>query len=69
MAKLMPLLARSRYTDEEWALSRAGRCDWPTAYYPKPQLCGRPSAPKSFYRWCAEHDEVARRENPRVYGE
>lgn len=60
---LQPLLDRDRYTDDEWALSSAGRCDEVTEYgmYPGRVVhCGKPSSPKSFYRFCEEHDDEAR---------
>lgn len=65
---LQPLLARSRYTDEEWALASAGRCDWNTATYPRLTHCGQPSDPGSFYRFCSDHDREARDESPHTYG-
>jgi hypothetical protein len=67
MTDLQPLLARNRYTDEEWALSSAGKCDWLTATYPGLEWCEQPSSPRSFYRWCTEHDDEAR-DDPRSYG-
>lgn len=58
---LQPLLARNRYSDEEWEYASAGRCDWVTAAdYHRHERCGEPSDPDSFYRYCAEHDEDAR---------
>lgn len=65
---LQPLLARDRYSDEEWALSKAGKCDWLTGNYPRLTWCGQPSDPVSFYCWCAEHDDEAREQNPGAYG-
>ncbi len=50
MSELMPLLARNRYSDEEWEYASSGRCDWETANYPRLQRCGVASDPKSFYR-------------------
>lgn len=64
VSNLQPLLARNRYTDEEWALSSTGRCDWLTATYPRMEWCGQPSDPNSFYRWCTEHDRDAREDYP-----
>jgi hypothetical protein len=57
---LQPLLDRNRYTDEEWAYASAGRCDWEVANYPRPERCGQPSSPNSFYRYCDDHDRQAR---------
>lgn len=65
---LQPLLARNRYSDEEWALSSAGRCDVEVANYPRVQRCGLPSDPNSFYRYCTDHDRRARDEAPDTYG-
>lgn len=65
---LQPLLARDRYTDEEWELSSAGLCDAYVANYPRDEWCGAPSSPKSFYRWCEEHDQEAREDDPAAYG-
>jgi hypothetical protein len=65
---LQPLLARDRYTDEEWAYASAGRCDWVVATYPGLERCGEPSSPDSFYRWCPEHDQEAREQDPTAYG-
>ncbi len=62
MAELMPLLARNRYSDEEWELSSSGRCDEVVEsgmYMGRIVHCGKPSDPGSFYRLCTEHDEVA----------
>ncbi len=72
MTNLQPLLARNRYTDEEWALASSGLCDWVTEYgmYPGRVVhCGKPSSPRSFYRWCDEHDAEARHDNPGAYGQ
>jgi hypothetical protein len=63
MVELMPLLDRSRYTDEEWEYASSGRCDWEVATYPRLERCGKPSSPKSFYRWCDEHDQERRDED------
>lgn len=60
MTTLQPLLARSRYSDEEWAYASAGVCDWEVATYPSLQRCGQPSDPDSFYRYCTDHDQDAR---------
>lgn len=60
MTALQPLLARGRYSDEEWEYASAGRCGWYTANYPGDAWCGGPSDPKSIYRYCASHDEDAR---------
>lgn len=70
MTQLQPLLDRSRYTDEEWALSSAGRCDWviESGMTPRVVHCEEPSEPTSFYRWCAGHDDEARTDNPSAYG-
>lgn len=68
MSDLFPLLARDRYTDEEWELASSGRCSQNTASYPRLTWCGEASDPNSFYRWCAEHDADARHNNPGVYG-
>lgn len=60
---LQPLLARSRYTDEEWALASEGKCSWETEFGMFPGRvvhCEQPAHPGSFYRMCAEHDEEAR---------
>lgn len=32
------------------------------------EWCGRPASPDSFYRWCTEHDQEAREDNPAQYG-
>lgn len=64
---LMPLLARGRYTDEEWEYASSGRCDWITEMGMVPGRivrCGHPSDPDSFYRFCTRHDEDARDESP-----
>jgi len=63
MSHLRPLLARGRYTDEEWEYASAGICDWETATYPELERCGQPSDPNSHYRYCAEHDDQAH-DNP-----
>jgi hypothetical protein len=68
MTELQPLLARNRYSDEEWAYAIAGLCDWETANYPRLARCGRASNQNSLYRWRTEHDERARRDNPDGYG-
>lgn len=60
MCDLQPLLARDRYSDEEWELVSSGRCGMDVANYPQLEHCGRPSDPDSFYRFCTEHDEDAR---------
>jgi hypothetical protein len=65
---LQPLLARDRYTDEEWGYASSGRCDWIVATYPSLKRCGEPSSPESLYRWCAVHDQEARDEDPSEYG-
>lgn len=67
---LAPLLDRGRYDDEEWALARAGLCNWVTEFGMAPRrivYCGRSSDPKAFYRCCARHDRQARDESP-TYG-
>jgi hypothetical protein len=69
MTALQPLLARNRYSDEEWALANAGRCNYDVQNYPRMERCGRPSSPKSFYRFCDEHDQEARHDNPGAYGQ
>ncbi len=68
MGALRPLLARNRYTDEEWAYASSGHCDWEAelGMHPRIVRCGKPSSPDSFYRYCTDHDEQAR-ESPR-YG-
>lgn len=60
MSPLQPLLARDRYTDEEWEYASSGRCGMDVANYPRLEHCGQPSDPRSFYRMCTEHDEDAR---------
>lgn len=67
---LMPLLARDRYSDEEWKYASSGRCDWVTESGMTPWIkrCGKPSSPDSFYRWCAGHDREAREDDPAKYG-
>lgn len=62
MSALRPLLDRDRYTDDEWALASAGRCDWITesGAWVRIARCGKPSDPGSFYRFCPEHDCDAR---------
>jgi hypothetical protein len=67
---LQPLLSRDRYTDEEWALSKAGLCNEPVEFGNGRGVihCKQPTDPKSFYRWCTEHDEEAREQDPRAYG-
>jgi hypothetical protein len=71
MSPLFPLLARDRYSDEEWALSSTGHCDWviETGTGPRVVHCDKPSSPTSFYRWCAHHDHMARDNNPQTYGQ
>lgn len=66
MTSLQPLLARDRYSDEEWKYATSGRCGWYTANYPADEWCEQPSSPRSFYRFCEEHDADAR-EHP-TYG-
>jgi hypothetical protein len=66
--RLQPLLARNRYTDEEWEYASAGRCDWVVATYPRLERCGEPSDPDSFYRWCTDHHRQARDDAPDSYG-
>ncbi len=70
MPELQPLLDRGRYTDEEWELSSAGLCDTVIEYGNGRGVvhCGQPASPLSFYRWCTEHDQDARDENPAAYG-
>lgn len=63
MSDLQPLLDRSRYTDEEWQYATSGRCGWGAL-----ALCGYPSSPGSVYRFCAEHDVMAREHGLR-YGQ
>jgi hypothetical protein len=60
--QLMPLLARNRYTDDEWALATAGRCGWEAESGMRPTVvrCRKPSSPKSMYRLCTRHDRQAR---------
>jgi hypothetical protein len=65
---LQPLLSRDRYSDEEWEYALSGRCGRYTANYPADAWCGEPSSPVSFYRWCDEHDQEAREEDPAAYG-
>lgn len=60
MADLQPLLSRDRYTDGEWEFASSGRCGMDVANYPSLEHCREPSAPKSFYRFCTEHDDDAR---------
>lgn len=60
---LQPLLDRSRYSDEEWAYAKAGKCGWYVANYPRDEWCEKPSSPKSFYRYCEDHDRCARDES------
>lgn len=62
MSDLQPLLARNRYTDEEWDMASNGLCDWvvESGMYPRVVWCRRPSSPESFYRFCDGHDEEAR---------
>lgn len=57
---LQPLLARDRYSDEEWGLASAGLCGMDVANYPDLEHCRELSSSGSFYRFCAEHDEEAR---------
>jgi len=57
---LQPLLSRDRYSDEEWELASSGRCGMDVANYPRLEHCEKPSDPKSFYRFCPDHDEDAR---------
>jgi len=59
---LQPLLARERYSDEEWKLSSAGLCDVviESGMGPYVKYCEQPSDANSFYRWCTEHDQEAR---------
>ncbi|MFI5895645.1 hypothetical protein ACIA5D_36675 [Actinoplanes sp. NPDC051513] len=71
MPELQPMLARSRYCDEEWEYASSGSCDreLECGIYPgRIVRCGQPSSPNSFYRWCDEHDRDARDENPAAYG-
>lgn len=70
MSKLWPLLARNRYSAEEWKLASRGQCDWAVEFGNGRgvRYCGRPSSPQSFYRWCAGHDREARSNNPGAYG-
>lgn len=67
---LQPLLSRDRYSDEEWEYASSGRCDRETdlGMHPRIVRCGEPSSPASFYRWCVEHDEEARDDDPDAYG-
>lgn len=72
MTALRPLLARGRYTDDEWEYASSGRCDRETEYgmfAGRIVRCGKPSSPESVYRWCDEHDTDARLEDPRRYGQ
>jgi hypothetical protein len=71
MSDLQPLLSRDRYSDEEWALSKAGLCDWDVEFGNGRGVihCKKPSDPDSFYRWCTEHDQQARDEGPSKYGQ
>ena len=55
---LPPLLARNRYTDEEWKQANSGRCGWVIDYRRSgPVFCNTPVDPRSQYRFCQEHDE------------
>jgi hypothetical protein len=67
MSELKPLLDRDRYSDEEWEYASSGRCGWYVANYPGDEWCEKPSDPKSYYRYCTEHDDEAR-EHP-TYGQ
>jgi hypothetical protein len=70
MPDLQPMLARSRYSDEEWEFASSGRCDREVelGMHPRVVRCGEPSSPASFYRWCARHDREAYEDNPAKYG-
>jgi hypothetical protein len=68
MTTLQPLLSRDRYSDPEWELASAGKCNWDIANYPHITRCGKPSDPNSFYRWCTEHDQESRYYDPQSYG-
>ncbi|MET0415014.1 MAG: hypothetical protein ABW022_03205 [Actinoplanes sp.] len=65
MTTLQPLLARDRYSDEEWEYASAGRCIWVWPV-PSQNYCLGPSDPQSHYRFCTPHD-VEVREDP-LYG-
>lgn len=69
-ANFQPLLARDRYSDEEWQYASSGLCDRETEFGMHPRIvrCGKPSSPDSFYRWCADHDREAREDDPAKYG-
>jgi hypothetical protein len=70
VSALQPLLDRDRYSDEEWKLAVSGRCG-ATVEYGNGRgviLCGEPSDPVSFYRWCTGHDTDAREQDPGKYG-
>lgn len=64
MSELQPLLPPDRYSSKGWAFAVAGTCNWcvepPNTY--GGVLCGKPSSPTSFYRYCADHDREAREE-------
>ncbi len=58
-AVLKPMLARNRYTDEEWEVASKGRCGWAVDYRGSGTVfCNEPSDPRSEYRYCQEHDDA-----------
>jgi hypothetical protein len=47
-----------RFTEEEAALFRDGKCGWQTAYgMPGTEYCGQPSQPGASFGHCPEHNE------------
>jgi hypothetical protein len=48
---------RSRFTDTEWAIYKAGRCCWQTAYgTPHIRYCRKRSKRGQRFGFCAQHD-------------
>jgi hypothetical protein len=59
-------LSRDRFTDEEWALFRTGRCSWVTEYGTVPGRivhCAQPLAAATRYGYCPRHERQARDED------
>lgn len=60
------LVARNRFTAEEWAEAKAGRCGYvvESGMSARIKRCGDPSAPESPFANCTTHDRVVLDDSP-----
>jgi hypothetical protein len=63
------LVARDRFTDEEWAEAMAGRCGYvvESGMSARIKRCGAPSDPESPFANCSTHDRVVLDESPQSW--